>query len=139
MSKSLTFALILLYLLGLSSCNQPVESNTDSTPTIISVKDDLQSYPVWNVISNKTVFIFEDKQNLIAVMRYAGVDSVLLSRTTISHSDSSQWSMNHIGEWIVPSYEVRDTLYNQITGIDTMMYIRETMTYPIEAFKLRRE
>lgn len=72
-------------------------------------------------------------------MRYAGVDSVLLSRTTISHSDSSQWSMNHIGEWIVPSYEVRDTLYNQITGIDTMMYIRETMTYPIEAFKLRRE
>jgi len=137
MKPSSIFAIILLYLLGLTSCTQPSSSNLDSTILETDSNGSIQSPLKYNIIYDKNVFQFTDKQNVILDMKLR-VDSIMLSRTTIFHSDSTQRQFNHFGEWVVPADKLIDTTYQEIKGLDTMTFIREVRVYPSNSFILKR-
>lgn len=98
------------------------------------------TFHTWNVMRKNSVFIFEDKQNLIIPMRQAGIKEVILYKTTNYKQDtvSQEYNFEHESAWYIPDRDnLKDTIIFLDLKTEKLMIEVETLKFPIEAFKLR--
>lgn len=94
-----------------------------------------RNYPVFHMMNDKTAFEYHDKQDMVrSMLKTPSIDTILISRITIIHSDSTKDS--YFGEWHVPAYNMTDTTYQEIIGTDTITNIVEVLQFARNRIKL---